>query len=98
MGPQLKEEWESYWAVLVVAGDVNLASLWKGMKIQLPRLATLVICTLSIPHAAADVECCNSYYNLARSDKQHKQNEKHHLGRLIDNFIMNGIVGPILAV
>ena len=66
------------------------------MKIQLPQPATLAIRTLSIPHTAADVERCNSYYKLARSDKQHKLNERHNLGRL--SFIVNGIVPPILAV
>ena len=31
------------------------------------------------------VERCNNYYKLARSDKQHKLNERHHLGRPIRN-------------
>ena len=43
--------------------------------------------TLSIPHTAADVERCNSFYKLTRTDKQHCLKDAHHFGRL--SFVMN---------
>ena len=46
--------------------------------------------TLSIPHTAADVERCNTFYKLTRTDKQHSLKDAHHLGRL--SFVMNGVV------
>ena len=46
--------------------------------------------TLSIPHTATDVERCNSFYKLTRTDKQHSLKDAHHLGRL--SFVMNGVV------
>ena len=51
---------------------------------------------ISIPHTAADVERCNSFYKLTRTDKQHSLKDAHHLGRL--SFVMNGVVPPPMGV
>ena len=66
------------------------------MKSQLPQLATLAIHTLSIPHTAADVVRCNSYYKLTHTDKQHSLNDAHYFGRL--SFVMNVVVPPPVAI
>ena len=52
--------------------------------------------TLSIPHTAADVERCNSFYKLNRTDKQHSLKDAHHLGRL--SFVMNSVVPPPMGI
>ena len=69
---------------------------WRGMKSQLPQLATPAIRTLSIPHTTANVERCNSYYKFTRTDKQHSLKDAHHLGHL--TFVMNGVVPPPVAI
>ena len=52
--------------------------------------------TLSIAHTAADVQRCNSFYQLTRTDKQHSLKDAHHLGRL--SFVMKGVVPPPMGV
>ena len=92
----LGAEWDLYWGLPAVPAQLDLMAWWRGMKSQLPQLAALVIRTLSILHTATDVERCNGYYTLARTDKQHSLNDAHHLGRL--RFVMNGVVPPPAAV
>ena len=96
MAATLATEWELYWTLPAVPAQLDLMAWWRGMKSQLPQMATLAICTLSIPHTAADVERCNSFYKLTRTDKQHSLGDAHHLGRL--SFAMNGIVPPPMGV
>ena len=96
MAATLGAEWDLYWGLLAFPAQLDLMAWWRGMKSQLPQLATLAIRTLSIPHTAADVERCNSYYKLTRTDKQHSLKDAHHLGRL--SFVMNGVVLPPVAV
>ena len=96
MAATLATEWELYWTLPAVPAQLDLMAWWRGMKSQLPQMATLAIRTLSIPHTAADVERCNSFYKLTRTDKQHSLGDAHHLGRL--SFVMNGIVPPPMGV
>ena len=69
MAAALGAKWDLYWGVPAVPAQLNLMAWWRGMKSQLSQLATLAIHTLSMPHTAADVERCNSYYKLTRTDK-----------------------------
>ena len=70
MAATLATEWELYWTLPAVPAQLDLMAWWRGMKSQLPQMATLAIRTLSIPHTATDVERCNSFYKLTRTDKQ----------------------------
>ena len=96
MAATLATEWELYWTLPAVPAQLDVMAWWRGMKSQLPQMATLAIRTLSIPHTAADVERCSSFYKLTRTDKQHSLGDAHHLGRL--SFVMNGIVPPPMGV
>ena len=96
MAATLATEWQLYWTLPAVPAQLDVMAWWRGMKSQLPQMATLAIRTLSIPHTAADVERCSSFYKLTRTDKQHSLGDAHHLGRL--SFVMNGIVPPPMGV
>ena len=96
MAATLATEWELYWTLPAVPAQLDVMAWWRGMKSQPPQMATLAIRTLSIPHTAADVERCSSFYKLTRTDKQHSLGDAHHLGRL--SFVMNGIVPPPMGV
>ena len=96
MAATLATEWELYWTLPAVPAQLDVMAWWRGMKSHLPEMATLAIRTLSIPHTAADVERCGSFYKLTRTDKQHSLGDAHHLRRL--SFVMNGIVPPPMGV
>ena len=70
MQSELGSEWELYWPLFPVKGDMDLIGWWKGVQGQLLKLAWIAIRTLSIPHSAAGVERCNSYYKLTRSENK----------------------------
>lgn len=87
------EEWDYYWKLPPIEGELDLIQFWEGMVPHMPSLAPLALRTLPIPHTGVDVERSFSYYKLCRSSKQQNLSSEHHIGRV--SFAMNGVVPPV---